>query len=329
MVSVFATSLPFLLSSLAFAGGQVDVRTTPSGAGIRVDGEPVAQLTPMQLSLSAGTHRLDAGVGCAQASRTVTVVEGRTQLVELTLKPAMGSVTFLPDPPEMQISIDGALVLKVGVPTDVPCGEHRVKATLPGAPAVVMNLDVGPNQSLSLPISMQVRGVGALAVDVSPETASIELDGRVVGTGDLLLQDIAEGPHQLRAQADGFAPRSANIVLSANQRYDVVLALDPLDGAGKGALADRGPRIARTAGWSALGAGTVLLAVSGVQYLSHRDEWRQYEANGALVEQGELSVAAYDAYYEENLASANRTTLVTGISGGLLAGLGLGLVLVY
>lgn len=328
MLTLLATTA-LLTSAVAHASGEVLVRTSPAGAGLRVDGEGTPYVSPASLQLSPGVHRIDAALGCDRGWAEVVVQSGQTVEVELPLKRATGTVTFLPRPAAMTITIDGMPVSRSDRPVEVPCGEHRVKATLEGATPVVLSLDVGPGQNLSLPIELEVRGTGSIAVDVSPEIAIVSLDGEEQGMGDRVLADIPEGPHQIAVVAEGYTSTTRNLVLGAGELREERIDLQPIGPLAEPRAPLDGAKIGRIAGWSSIGIGTGLLALAGYQYLSHRDEWDQYQQYGEAVERGELSPAAYDAYYESQLAPAHRTTLVSGISGGMVLGLGLGLVLVF
>ncbi len=265
MSSLLTGSL-LLAVAAAHAGGTVELRTTPTGAAVRVDGTPSPQLSPTTLSLPAGRHHIAAALGCERGEATVDVVEGRATPLTLSLTRAMGTVTFLPEPPEMQITVDGSPVSRTDRPVQLPCGEHRVKATLPGATPVVLSLDVGPDQSLSLPIVLEQRGVGSISVAVQPVTAVVSLDGTEVGTGDQLLAEVPEGPHQVAVRAPGHATHTENLVLGAGELRELRFELAPTGGA---PAPDRGrPSLGRIAGWSSIGLGTGLLAVAGAQYLA-------------------------------------------------------------
>ncbi|MCC6750841.1 MAG: PEGA domain-containing protein [Deltaproteobacteria bacterium] len=70
------------------APGRVLVKSEPPGALIRVDGQPVGR-TPQELELSAGAHKIEAEAsGYAPARRSVTVVAGVQERLEVALVPA-------------------------------------------------------------------------------------------------------------------------------------------------------------------------------------------------------------------------------------------------
>jgi hypothetical protein len=320
--------IPLLIAAsfAARAGGTVDLRSEPSGAALTVDGQGTAALTPARLELPAGVHHVSAALGCDRAEATVSVREGEAARVDLRLQPVPGEVLFLPDPPEVEITVDGLPVrAPPGEPVGLPCGEHRVKATLPGATPVVLSFDLGPGQSLTLPVRLEVRAAARLEVDLTPDTARLFVDGVDVGVGDRALDPILEGPHQVRAEAPGFSPAEATLVLGPGERRQLALDLTPT--AARPAL--DGAKVARAAGWTSLGVGGALLAFAGVQYLSHLDEWRTYRDAGADVQAGRMTASEYDRYYETHLAGPQRHTLVGGVTGGLLVGLGGGLLLVF
>jgi formylglycine-generating enzyme required for sulfatase activity len=93
---------------LVVADGIVDVRTSPSGAHVRVDGE-FRGTTPVSVELSPlGEHRLELSLeGYRKAVRTVqTEPEARSSLA-LDLVPIVGRIQLSVTPPDAEVVVDG------------------------------------------------------------------------------------------------------------------------------------------------------------------------------------------------------------------------------
>jgi len=108
------------------ATGRLSLRSTPSGAAIRVDGE-ASGMTPLQVDVSVGPHRVEARLdGYDSATRWIDVVEGETATVEFGL-----ATTGAAPPPGSA----GALVVRSDPPGVVFVDGERVGATpLEGVP---------------------------------------------------------------------------------------------------------------------------------------------------------------------------------------------------
>ncbi len=61
---------------------------------------------------------------------------------------------------------------------------------------------------------------GNLAVDVSPASASVYVDGRLIGTGAQKLSDLPRGKHFVRVTADGYIPSGKTVATGAPGKED-------------------------------------------------------------------------------------------------------------
>lgn len=62
---------------------------------------------------------------------------------------------------------------------------------------------------------------GSLAIDSDPSGAVVSLDGRVVGSTPILLEDVPAGSRVVRVESSGYERWSAAIRVVANQRTRV------------------------------------------------------------------------------------------------------------
>jgi hypothetical protein len=115
------------------AEGRLAVRTTPAGATVRVDGAE-AGLTPLQIEVSVGPHRVEARLdGFESATRWVDVLENQTAdvefgLVALGATPGEGGALLVRVDPAGTVFVDGERLGPAPFgPHAVPPGEHRVR----------------------------------------------------------------------------------------------------------------------------------------------------------------------------------------------------------
>ena len=94
--------------TLERADGLVFVRSTPSGAGITVNGTYRGE-TPLEIALEpGGNHEVRARkVGYETAAKTVDVVSGQRRRVSFTLSQLQGEVAIQTQPEDAQLWIDG------------------------------------------------------------------------------------------------------------------------------------------------------------------------------------------------------------------------------
>jgi hypothetical protein len=65
--------------------GVLMLSSTPPGASILVNGRPVPETTPAQLSLAPGTYKISVQKNGSQSVKTVEIHNGDTQVLRVTL----------------------------------------------------------------------------------------------------------------------------------------------------------------------------------------------------------------------------------------------------
>ena len=102
---------------------------------------------------------------------------------------------------------------------------------------------------------------GALRVASTPPSASLRIDGAIVGATPYRALSLHAGPHVLVAEKPGFASQSREIVVAAGGELDISFTLSPV----------RAPVTRRWWFWAAVG-GAALTATAAVVYAtSDRD----------------------------------------------------------
>lgn len=230
--------------------GVIKITSTPAGATVYVQerSTPPRGKTPLELSLSPGTHRLIAELeGYEPASAEVKVQFGETTPLELPLRGLGCELALTATPAGSRASIDGQEAVGLPAKVRIGAGEHRVAFSgaglrtqeLPvrcaGATPVALRAAL-----VALPPTVPVIRTG-IEVGVSVPGAELSVDDQRVVAGTAIA--LPPGPHLLRARAVGHRPLREQVALSADQllRADVRLA----------------PRT-----WHALGAAIALTALA-------------------------------------------------------------------
>jgi hypothetical protein len=117
--------------STAPAGrSQLDVRSTPEGAAVFVDGEPTGLRTPVVLKGLAGGRTLRLRVekaGFKSQERELALVAGEAASQAFELVAADGSVHFAGVAPGARLFVDDSLVPADGKPVSLTVGQHVVR----------------------------------------------------------------------------------------------------------------------------------------------------------------------------------------------------------
>lgn len=157
--------------SLMNMGGFVQIRATPAGTSVTLDGRPVS--LPFADELSCGAHVIEAQApGYITEKREVDVEMGSapTYIFEL-LEQGYGSVQLAVDPPSARILVDGKQVA-VGSQTinQLASGVHTVRVELDGYTAWEQSVAIKANatQSLNVKLSPADGAVVPLPDPVKP-----------------------------------------------------------------------------------------------------------------------------------------------------------------
>jgi len=154
-----------------------------------------------------------------------------------------GRVNVESMPAGARVSIDGR---DVGVtPLTIPAlarGSHVVRITHQGYVAAERRVRIGSNQpAQSIEVDLVAaraareaapaptapeRTSGSLIVDSRPIGARVFVDGKLVGTTPLLLEDVAAGDHGVRLELDGFNAWTTSTKVTGGERTRVSGSLE-------------------------------------------------------------------------------------------------------
>jgi len=162
-------------ASAAAATGTADFQSVPDGSSVAIDGAPRG-VTPLRLSLPAGTHTVTLTNGAARRNLSITVVAGGTvsQYVELAgaAPLAGGRLEIGSEPAGAQVALDG--IAKGRTPLvleDVAPGRDRATVTH-GANAVSRSVAVKRGATASLMFSGAPAAANATAGWLTIESPS-------------------------------------------------------------------------------------------------------------------------------------------------------------
>ena len=109
------------------ADGILTVRTNPSGANVMV-GSSFAGRTPLELKLTAKpAFNPYYKVGYEETDRQVNITSEKSETLTIALKPKLGIINFVVDPPGGQILVDGKSMGTVPRQMELLAVEHQIE----------------------------------------------------------------------------------------------------------------------------------------------------------------------------------------------------------
>lgn len=216
----------------AAATGTASFTSVPEGATISIDGT-VRGITPLRVSLPAGTHNVQITSGAVSRTLPITIEAGAiaSQYVELVVPqtPTGGRLEIGSEPSGAQVALDGVprgvtpLVI-----ADVAPGQHRITVSA-GENTVSRTVNVTRGATATLVISTAPAASGAaggwLTIQ-SPVDMEILEDGRVLGNTRTERLMLPVGSHRLEFINSGLELSSTRTVqITAGRTATVSLAL--------------------------------------------------------------------------------------------------------
>ena len=110
------------------ADGILSVRTTPGGANVMV-GNKFAGRTPLKLNLSAKTQHIIHiyKAGYEKTNRKVNLISAESKTLSIALKPKLGVINFMVEPPDAEIIVDGKSMGTVPRQMQLLAVEHQLE----------------------------------------------------------------------------------------------------------------------------------------------------------------------------------------------------------
>jgi len=191
----------------------LNIFTNPVGASIYVNGNYVGttRSTGLSVQVDPGTHTIMATMsGYQDTTVTVNVGSGETKRVDITLPPIIrtGFLLIYTNPTNASIYVDGRYVgvagptgLRVEVDANVV---HRVVASLPDYEDASVEVQVAPNETRTVNLTLQpIVKVGTVSISSSPSNALVYINGYLKGITPLRL-DLEYGTYQLVVLKGGY-----------------------------------------------------------------------------------------------------------------------------
>lgn len=141
--------------TLAAADGTLDIATTPTGAGVTVDGR-YAGASPVQVPVSPlRPHRVELFLeGYLKATRQVEVNSEATAALKVNLEPSIGNIELAVTPADAQVLVDGRVQGAGSQTLSLPARKHRLEVRKSGYQVYQVEILPNPRQRQSLDIAL-------------------------------------------------------------------------------------------------------------------------------------------------------------------------------
>jgi formylglycine-generating enzyme required for sulfatase activity len=200
--------------------GLLNVDSTPPGATLLLDGDPIG-VTPLRdLSVAAGEHQLQLQAERYLPLEQALEVTGRniSQQLELVLAPAWGDVQLDSLPQGATILLDGEPAGQTPATLEILQGEHQLILQLAGFADWQQDIEVVAGLPLALAQVELQPAAGILELNSQPTGANVTLDGEFQGQTPISLELTPDREHRLAVFKPGYRRHSANVSLPAAGR---------------------------------------------------------------------------------------------------------------
>jgi hypothetical protein len=208
----------------------VDLRVDPQQAVIDLDESRVGSGSFRGAVSSQREHRVHIQAsGYAETTLVMTPAAGESLRRSLALRPLVGDLRIVSDPPGAVITVDGreAGVSPVTLAHLPVSARHQVTARLPGHAPVSERCAVKPGGLTTLTLICG-RKTANLALNTDPPGAEILLRGLSVGSTPVVLRDLLSGGTPLTLRLDGYAVKDTLVTLQeGDQSLELILKREP------------------------------------------------------------------------------------------------------
>ena len=236
---------PLVLLVTAAHAEEIQVSSNIADAAILVNGVDTGLRTPARVPAPWGRAQVTVERGCERGEALVDVPRGGVGKVSVFAQAQSGWLRVELRPEAAALELDGnTFPGVVGVPVEVTCGRHSLRATREGYLPSIVTVEVGPGREETAAINMVAVAAGALDLSVTPREATIYLDGTPMGTGDLSIPTVYEGMHVVAARLDGWQPAEKSVSVRGADALAYKIVLEKVGAKNKQSrvtLVERGP----------------------------------------------------------------------------------------
>ena len=196
--------------------GNLLVRSSLDGIELSIDDQDAGTVPGTISEISRGAHKLEFAKYRYFTLQQEVDIEGlgKTQAIDITLQPAWGQVEFSTVPEGAELFIDKRLIGQTPLSAEVLETGSQLTLKAPGYKTQSKQVTVKAGSKAEHPLIEMIVADGTVAINSSPQGASITIDKQFKGTTPL---DVAIAPfakHSLELFLEGYLKAKQSV--SAN-----------------------------------------------------------------------------------------------------------------
>jgi len=206
-----------------FGTAQLDVRSTPAGANVRVDGE-ARGTTPLLIDVSPGSRALLIEHAYHPAYLAhIEFARGDRVMRDVELEPAFGALRIASNPRGARVTIDG-LEQEGTTPLHIEAvvaGLRAIEVHMIDRASRRLEVEVLPDAEAIVTVELERVPTGVVRVEVTPGDAKVRLvdaQGGFHEPGDR----IPVGEYRLAVEREGYRPQERPIRVVRGERVEQV-----------------------------------------------------------------------------------------------------------
>lgn len=232
----FAAGLLFaslLLSGCDFdiqgGKGGLSITSTPDRAEVFINGAPQGE-TPLTVGgLAADDYVVELRkTGYNRTYKSISLLEGQERELDLKLNEATGLLLVESNPAGADVLIEGvSLGYTPLLLTDLPMGEYELEFRATSQLPRTMTAEL-VNRTPVRVFAELISNTARLTVSSKPEGSEVRIDGNLVGTTPVTIQDIQAGESEVKVSKRGYRPYTQKLNFEATKPYRITATLEAL-----------------------------------------------------------------------------------------------------
>ncbi|ETN92925.1 Serine/threonine-protein kinase pkn1 [Gammaproteobacteria bacterium MOLA455] len=209
--------------------GNLLVRSTLDNIQLSIDDQDVGSVPGTINEISRGAHKLEFAKYRYFTLQQEVDIEGlgKTQAIDISLQPAWGQLEFTTVPEGAELFIDQRLVGQTPWSAEVLETGSQLTLVAPGYKTLQRQVSVKAGTKAEHPLIEMIVADGTVAINSSPQGASITIDGQFKGTTPM---DVAVTPfatHKIELFLEGYLNAERSVSVKPEQQRQISVDLTP------------------------------------------------------------------------------------------------------
>lgn len=209
--------------------GSITINSVPERAEVLVNGAPQGSAPVTIAGLLPGDYLVELRKdGYDRTYKSVGLLDGQEMELELQMKKVTGLMLVESNPQGADVLIDG--VSKGNTPlllTDLPLGTYKLEFKSMNQLPRTMTAELVDRTPVHL-FAELISNTAQLTVTSDPDSAEVRIDGILVGTTPLTVEEVQAGESDVRVSKRGYQPYMKRMAFEATKPYKVSAVLEAL-----------------------------------------------------------------------------------------------------